>query len=89
MEPEIVDTVDNDFNNASTNSPFIPTLNPEKKHTNKHQVRWHHTIEATIDNCNESNGFHDFAEGSQDDFGPKFTIDELPQSHPARQKKRT
>ena len=52
-------------------------------------MKWHDPLEATQDQADDTEGFHDalsIHDDVHDDFGPKITTDELQQSHPSRRK---
>ena len=50
---------------------------PITKRTNKHKVKGHDTKEASFDQANDTEGYHESVEGEATDFKPRITPDEL------------
>src|SRR5210317_1531035 len=69
--------------------PSKPVSKPNKPHgrTNKHKVRWHDTEEASYDETEGITGFHETVQENERDFRTRKALDDLPQSHPLRNKK--
>ena len=58
-----------------------PPQSTPSNRTRKHKVKWHDTNEGTPEVFDE---FRDFKDTIEEDFGPKITTDDLPQSHEKR-----